>query len=216
MKLASSLIKSTYKTTYKAAKSTSNYIKSYIVDTDTTEKPKISWMSMMIIFKNPKGGLVLDKAYIFIGDIPEHFHAYYINFMNWSVIGDSLIYNGEIYDKVKKVMTTMIEIDPLKVHLHCRVGDTIFDPDYFTENPSYYFHYFSNPKNKIYTAIHQQLTQDKVEVFDFTQTCPPLSKMSVQDRAARIYDPRFFTFHHQIYGKRMDHVMFSGLMHDML
>lgn len=127
--------------------------------------------------------------------------------MNWTVINDDLIYN---------LINDKNIIDPLEVHLHCRVGDTHFDVDYFINNPTYYNHYFSSPNSKIYKAIKSQLVPEKVEVFDLTTMFPPLSKLSIKARSERINDPRFFTFKHQIYGQKMDHVMFSGIMCYML
>lgn len=47
MKLASSLLKSTYKTIYSAAKSTSKYVKSYVTGNNKTNKTLISWTSMI-------------------------------------------------------------------------------------------------------------------------------------------------------------------------
>lgn len=222
MYLASSLVKSTYKSaksttkyTYKAAKYTYKAAKYYVVSPDNSNNSNniegLSWSSYMILFKNPKGGLVLDKAYIFLGDIPEHFHAYYINFMNWSVSEDKLIYTGQIYDKIKKKMETMVEIDSLQVHLHIHVGDTPFETNYFTDNPTYFLHYFSNSDNKIYAAIKDQLTPSKVEILNFTDSCSMRSILTLRERAERVCDPRFFDYKHQIYGDNLDHVMFTGI-----
>jgi len=187
------------KTATSILKSTTKYLKSYVSMDNGNENLVLSWSSYLILYKNPKGGLILYKAYIFLGDIPNYYHAYYINFINWSFQNNQLSYMG-------------LKIDPNNVHIHYHPGDTIYETNFFTENPSYYNHYFSSPSNKIYLSIKDQLVSEKVSVFDFTDACPMLSKISIKERTEKFVDPRFSNHRHQIYGENQDHAMLTGLV----
>lgn len=199
------MIKSTIKSTYKTVRATGKYVKSCVV-TPTLDKNILSWTSFIILFKHPKGTLVLDTAYIFIGDIPDNIHAYYINFMNWSVNNNQLIYKPS--KDVKKII-----VNPENIHLHIHVGDTPFDSSYFTDNPIYFLHFFSSPQNKTYKAIKEQLISSKIKIYNINNR---ISQLNLRDRSEKILDPRFSTHKHQIYGEHLDHVVFTGLNIDIL
>lgn len=184
-------------------KSVYKYAKSYIVIDETKEKFVLSWSSYLVFFKNPKGGLILDRAYIFLGDIPMYFQAYYINFVNWRIVGNELYYCPRGTD---------MKVDPEHVHIHFHPGDSIFDSNFFKENPAYFKHFFSSPNNKIYLSIKNQLTYDKISVFNFMDTCPMLSKISIKERCEKFVDPRFSILRHQIYGEQLDHALYTGLL----
>ena len=154
-------------------KSTYKLGKSLIV---TENAMKLSWLSVLILYKDQKKGFILHKACIFIGNIPEHYYAYFLDFPS----------NSEIY-------------------LHIHIGDTIFDVNYFTDNPLYYRHYVSNLRNKIWKLVNNSL-ENKVRIINLTESFGPLSKIS--DRIKKIIHPRFSN--KQIYGTNMDHVLFSG------
>ena len=184
-----SLIKSSYK-----------LAKSYL--SEPTQNAKISWTSILILYKDDKNKLRLEKGYIFIGDISDNIHGYYTNFVNWNTINNKLIYNN-------------IAVDPYQVHLHVHVGDTIFETDYFKDNPTFYSHYFSSPGNKIYKAIKEEIQPNKIKIINFTDN-RLYSKLSLKERLDRFHDPRFFTSKRQIYGESMDHLMYTGLNIAML
>lgn len=220
MKTATSIVK----LPYKMAKSGWKYVYPSLPDpvtelpeeiVDDFELPltnmanKLSWSSFLVLYKHPKLGLLVDKAYIFLGDIPEHFHSYFINFINWGITSDkdATDHNVLLYNNT--------EIDPMNVHLHIHVGDSPYDTEHFLAHPTYYRHYFSDPKNKIYKAISGSFKASRVFVCN-TGDYPPLSNKSLHERAEKFIDPRFFNFRRQVYGKNMDHVMFTGLNYKVL
>ena len=154
-------------------KSTYKLSKSYLLSPTET---KLSWLSVLVLIKLPGKNLILDQAYIFIGNIPEHYYAYYFNL-------------------------------PANSSLHLHVGDTNFDLDYFFDNPLYYRHYVSNPRNKIWKLISPDLTADKVKIINLIEKYGPSSKVSPTERAKKILHPLLPCF--EIYGRNMDHVMLS-------
>ncbi len=154
-------------------KSTYKFSKSYL---STTTETKLSWLSVLVLSKLPGKNSVLEQAYIFIGNIPEHYYAYYLNLS-------------------------------VNSYLHMHVGDTAFDLNYFLDNPLYYCHYVSNPRNKIWKLISPTLSVDKVKIINLIEKYGPFSKLSPTERAKKIFHPLFSRF--EIYGINMDHVMLS-------
>jgi len=166
---------------------------------NVSEKLILSWSSYLILYKKAKGGLILYRGYVFLGDIPDFYHAYYINFINWSIQNGELFYQGE-------------KIEPENVHIHYHTGDTIFDANFFIENPDYYNHYFSSPSNKIYLSIKEQLTPNRISILNFVGKCSMLSKLSVRERTEKFMDPRFSDSRRQVYGENQDHAMLTGIL----
>ena len=155
-------------------KSTYKLSKKYL-STSTTEI-KLSWLSVLVLVRLPGKNLVLEQAYIFVGNIPEHYYAYYLNL-------------------------------PINSSIHIHVGDTNFDLKYFLENPLYYRHYVSNPRNKIWKIISHQLSVEKVKIINLIEKYGPFSKICISERTKKILHPLFTRF--EIYGRNMDHVMLS-------
>ncbi len=217
MQYASSLAKSTYKGTKSAAKYMASYVipsnstistdKSTDEPTVTDQKLQYSWVSCLIFFRMPHGNYILDQACILVGDIPAGYHGFFTNFTNWTVQGNRLYYTGDISDQNEP----MVEIDPSNVHIHFKVGDSIFDRERFAENPANYLYYVSSPKSKMYKLISDQLTYEKVKIYDLSFEYGPISALSYKERTAKIQDPRFLTDKYQVYGKEMEHVMYSGI-----
>ena len=181
-----SLIKSSYKAT-----------KSYLFPPIEPNNGKISWTSVLLLYKDHKNKLLLAQGYVFVGNVPPNIHAYYTNFVNWITMNGQLLYNGNI-------------INPREIYLHFHVGDTMFGYDYFEESPTFYSHYFSSPTNKIYKAIREEIIPDKIKIINLTDN-GLYSKLSLKERCDRIHDPRFFSAKRQIYGEKMDHLMYTGL-----
>ena len=185
------------RSSYKSAKS---YFK-------PPENNNISWLSVLVLFKAPELGLVLDTGYIFIGDIPDHKHAYYINFINWTVQGTKLKYNQNLFNKRNKKISSLIH--PKNIHLHCKSGNIAYSVEDFLKDPTHYYHFFPSEGNKIYRSIQVQMVPEKIKIIDFTNKYPPLSKKSPKDRVKNLQDDRFLKY--QIYGNNMDHKLFSGI-----
>ena len=213
MRYASSLAKSTYNGTKSAAK----YMASYVIPSNSTKSTnesivtdqtlQYSWVSCLIFFRTPHDNYILDQACILVGDIPAGYHGFFTNFTNWTVKGNRLYYTGDINSTEKD----MVEINPLNVHIHIKVGDTILDKGKFAENPANYLYYVSSPKSKMYKLISDQLTYEKVKIYDLSYEYGPLSALSYKERTAKIQDPRFLADKYQVYGKDMENVMYSGI-----
>jgi len=188
-------MKSVIKSTYKAGK----YVASYVVGSDDSKtKNNLSWQSYIIMYKHPKTKkLIIDQAYIFVGNMPANYHSYYINFVNWEIMYKTLYINK-------------LKIDPDDIHLHIKIGNTPFDIDYFIDNPTYYLHFFPNPKSRIYKAVASQLDPNKIKVIDLTEH-GKINPLSIPEISKNIIDPRFKTFKHQVYGKKLDNVIFTGI-----
>lgn len=160
-------------------KSSYKFGKSLITSTET--EMKLSWLSVLVLYKDPKNGFILYKAYIFIGNIPDHYYGYFLDFpSNYTPCPE--------------------------IYLHIHIGDTIFDINYFTDNPAYYRHYVSNPRNKIWKIVNDNL-DNKVKIINYSDK-DPLFKIPISDRAKKIIHPRFNN--KQVYGTNMDHVLFSN------
>ncbi len=188
-------------------KNTGKYLKSFVI---TPEIPRLSYSSYILFFKAPDGKLVVDKAYIFLGNIPDYFANQYLTLINWSVMDGNLIYGGEIYDSVEKKFKTFIEIDSIEVYLHIKVGTIRKLPKDIQPDINLFF---SNPDSKLAKSLD---LNDKVKIVDMSDVFGRLDLTSIKDRVENTDDPRFYTYKHQIYGKDMDQVMFCGLNLDLL
>ena len=208
--------KSLVKSTIGLTKSTGKYLVSYVKSSSKTKTPKLSWVSCLIFFRTPFKTYQVDTAVILVGDIPANHHGFFTNMMNWHVIDNRLIYTGELYNSVTGKTLTMIEIDPFQVYLHFKVGDTPDDIGYFTENPNWYQLFFSNPGSKTYRLIKPSLDQVEVKIHNLTRELGSLSEKPIKDRAYQINDPRFHTYKYNVYGREMEHAMYTGLDMDKL
>lgn len=176
----------------------------------------ISWTSYIIFFAVPGKRLVVDEAFIFVGNIPPSYHSYFINFINWTIIGENtLLYNGIINDPKKETSTTMLEIDPDDIHLHIKVGDTVCkterDKEQFYDDPTKCVYFFSGPESQMYKYMKDQLTVDKIRVYDMSGSFGQSSDLSFKERCRKIVDPRFKMDNYRIYGKDREQIVFSGL-----
>jgi hypothetical protein len=192
-----------------------NTIKTKNINDDNCDlKPRLSWTSYILFFVSPYGDIILDQAYIFIGNVPNYYVGYYINFINWIKINNRTVYTREIpipKNNNKKHVDNYIEIDPDDIHLHIRVGNTPFDKEYFIDNPTYYLHFFSKPSH-LYKSIKNQLTPDKIKIIDISEDFGPIDDKTIRERAESIDDPRFKNYKHQIYGSDMSNIMFTGII----
>lgn len=182
--------------------------------TDSTLTEKISYMSCLLFFKTPFKTFVLDQAYILIGNIPNNYHSYFVNFSNWENFGDNLIYKNPIYNPKTNQYAHNIEINPHEIYMHIKFGDISCKKEYLFENPNYYEYFFSNPKSKLYKLIKHQL--NNIKIYDFTKEYGKTDKHALKQRSEKVTDPRFYKYKHQIYGKDMEHVMFIGINKDFL
>lgn len=203
MNYAASLIKSVYK----GSKSTIKYYfsdKSYNKDTPDQDKSdqnefneiktKYSWLSCVIFYRNSKNKYVVDQACIILGNSPPSYHAFFTNFTGWSVNDNKLYLNNT-------------EIDYKNVYIHIRVGNTIGNiNDIDIRNPNYYF----PNNNKISKLIGDQIIS-KIKVYDISNDYGLLCNEKLEKRIRKIIDPRFLTYKHQIYGRKMENKMYNGL-----
>ena len=167
-----------------------NYAKSFFSNPEI----RYSWVSVLIIFTD-NGNLVLDKGYVFLGDLPIHYLGYCCNFTNFSIISGNLYYlyqNG-----VAK------QIDPAKVYLHVKISQVPFEIT--RENLNYWNLFFSSINNKMYKAISPYLDDNHIKMIDFT------GKFSHKKRlkSSNIFHPLFSE--KQTYGINMDQTLFSKL-----
>lgn len=135
------------------------YAKSFIV----SEPVKTYWTSGFIFFTVNKQ-VILDKAFIIIGNIPVGHYSYYCNFSNWQVVDDKLYHitsNGRIL------------VDPSKVHLHLKYNfttDITFDfmDDVINNTNHINWNLFvSHPNSKIFKSVRDQLLNlQKLKVID--------------------------------------------------
>lgn len=180
------------------------------------ENNLLSWQSYILLFKNPRGKLIIDKIYIFIGNVPNNYYSYYINFTNWTInenINENKnIENENSENKSKLYVYNNKNINPDDIHLHIKIGNTKFDKDYFIKNPDFYLHFFPSSKGKIYKRIKSQITKDKIKIIDLTEKFGFFNKTSPKKIAKNLQNPLFKKYKHQIYGKNLNHVIFSGLV----
>lgn len=118
---------------------------------------KYRWISALIVFSDG-GEIVLDKGYLFLGDLPIYYLGYYCNFTNFSVI------EGKLYYFYKNGVVK--QIDPAKVHLHIKFGQSPFEIS--LENINYWNLFFSSVKNKIYISISNDLNEKNITMIDIS------------------------------------------------
>ena len=152
------------------------------------------WTSCLLLFYDRKK-LVLDSGFVILGDLPPHFFSYYCNFSNFIVRDNTLYYLYK--DGITK------KIDPSKVHLHIKKGETIFDID--LKNCNYWNLFFSSPTNKIYKSISSSLTLEKIRLIDVRGKY----KIKKAEKISKIEHPLFER--KQIYGEKMEQGIFSKI-----
>lgn len=217
MNYATSLAKSTYKGTKSMVKS----VVSYVVPTDNpnsnpnidnkNDEKEYSWLSCIIFFRTPYGKYIVDQGCIILGNVPTGYHGLFTNFTNWTVKEDHIFYNKEILDPSTGNGHSMLEIDPSNVYLHIRVGDSNLEKSEIVKNISNYEYYVPTHTNRMYKFIADQLIYPKVKIFDLTGDYGSLSTDSLKERISKIFDPRFMSYKHQIYGKDLENLMYNGI-----
>ena len=155
------------------------------------------WVSILIIFKDG-GNLVLDKGYVFLGDIPNDYLGYYCNLTNFCIIDSNLYYFYKT--------GVLKQIDPKSVLIHVKFGQAPFEIS--KENIKYWNLFFSSMKNPIYKSIKNYLNEDKIHMLNLFHSTKKRLKSSNSKH------PLFSK--KQIYGEKMDQVIFSELNLDYL
>jgi hypothetical protein len=216
MEYASSLVKSTYKGAKSVSKSATKYASTYFKGDKNKKESKLSWVSYLVFFRSPFGKMILDQATIFVGNVPNHYYAYFTNFVNWKIIDNELYYMGELYNPETDKMVTGVQISPDTVYLHIRHGDIDSNIECITKNPTNYLYFVSDPKNKVYRMIRKQLNPDKVKIYDVTNTFGHSNPDSLKDRSENTYDPRFREYGRQVYGSELEHAMYSGVIPEVI
>ena len=163
-----------------------------------SSQPRHRWTSILILFKDEENW-VLDKGYVFLGDIPVDSLGYYCNFTNFSIVDGELYYFYKNTGKAK-------QIDPKKVYVHVKFGQVPFEIT--KENIKYWNLFFSSFKNPIYKSIKHSLTEDNINMLNLFHS--PKKRL----RAENVKHPLFAQ--KEIYGEKLDHVMFSGLNFEVL
>lgn len=164
----------------------------YLFSSSTTNS---KWVSVLIIFSD-ENQTILDKGFIFPGEIPRHYFAYFCNFSNFTVIEQKLYYfysNG-----IAK------QIDPNKVFLHIKFGNAPYN---VFDKTDMWNLFFSSSNSKIYGSIKDSL-KDKVKLLNVENVTSNRLKVD------NINHPLFKT--KQIYGTSMDQVILSGLNIDLM
>jgi len=166
------------------------------------------------MFKTPYGSLIVDKAFILIGNVPIDYYGYFANLSNWTTRNGELIYTGEIYNPIEREMVTDTPIDPEKVYIHFKIGNSHNSIQKIQDYP-YDWKYFFPKSNKTYSRIQTQLI-DKIRIIDCTHKYGPAFKVSLKKRAYKMYDPRFDERKQKIYGVHMNHIGFAGINTNMI
>ena len=125
----------------------------------------IDGTSILILFKD-ENKWVLDKGYVFLGDIPADSLGYYCNFTNFSVMNDKLYYFYKTQIESGNVYKTGVakQIDPKNVRIHIKFGKAPFEIT--KENIKYWNLFFSSINNTIYKSIRNDLNEDKIHMLN--------------------------------------------------
>ena len=165
-----------------------------------SNEPRNVWFSFLIIFKD-ENVTVLDKGFIFLGEIPIDAFAYYCNFTNFSKIDNNLYYfykNG-----------TAKQIDPSKVFLHIKFGQSSFDlsAEIFRDK-DYSNLFFSSKISSICESIIKYLSKKNtnINILDFSNI-----KVSSKRRAKPENIKHPFFRKKEIYGTNLDQIILSDL-----
>jgi len=169
------------------------YAKSYIVT--PTFYPQ--WMSFILFFKDSENNIILDKAYLFTGNIPKNYFSHYINFPNWKITNEKLVY---IKDGEK------IKVDPKKVFLYFKLGSEDYNVDLVKENIAYWYNFVSSPSNKLFQQISPQFNKTNLKIIN-------IEKKKRQKNYIKnifdIIDPKFHSV--KYFGKNYTQGCFSNL-----
>jgi hypothetical protein len=121
--------------------------------------------------------------------------GYYINFTNFNLVG------GHIFYMCKNGTTKYL--DPKKIHLHFKFGQTPFQLS--EENRSYWNIFFSSTDSKIYKSIKSDLDIEHITMVNFPNYVPSKKRLT----ASNVSHPLFTS--KQIYGIHMDQVILSSI-----
>lgn len=170
-----------------------NYAKSFITSASNSELPlNYRWVSVLILFVD-NGKTVLDKGYIFLGDISIN-SLFHIQFTNFNIIENNILYmykNG-----------SSKYIESKKIYLHFKFGQSSFPIS--EQNINYWNNFFSSPTNKIYNSISNDLNIKHIKLVN----SPHISSKK-RLTPANISHPLFFS--KRIYGILMDQVILSDV-----
>ena len=164
-----------------------------------SSEPSHRWTSILILFKD-EGSWVLDKGYVFLGDIPIDSLGYYCNFTNFSIINKKLYYFHKSSQK-DDITGKAKQIDPKKVCVHIKFGQAAFEIT--QENIKYWNLFFSSVNNPIYKSIQNYLTEDRINMLNLYHS--PKRRLKREN----VKHP-FFT-QKEIYGQNLDQVILSSL-----
>ena len=169
-----------------------NYAKSFWNTTEVSQTYR--WVSVLILF-NDGNKIVLDKGYVFLGDIPLNHICNYINFTNFNLIGGHIFY-------MSKNGTTKY-IDPNKIHLHFKFGQSPFS--WSEDNRAHWNLFFSSIDSKIYKSIESDLDKEHITMIKLTESVSSKKRLTPSNLTHPLFSSK------QIYGITMDQVILSGV-----
>lgn len=184
----------------KSLKSGFKYAKSFFVT--PKNKNQNVWTSGMLVFHDGEK-LCLDYSFIIIGNIPEHYFSYYVNFNNWAVVDGKLFYVGKYQEQP-------VEVHPENVYLYIKVGSTPLNKDDILNNPKYWQYYVSHPDDKIFNMIKYKFKYRIPKIIDLSFRFPYKNNKTVKTRSMN--HPMFKCIRY--FGD--DRVIFSDIYHKNL
>lgn len=168
-----------------------SYVKSFWGDTSVPEN--LRWVSVLILFSDGER-MVLDKGYVFVGDVPISGIGNYINFTNFNIIGGHIFY-------MSKNGTTKY-LDPDKIHLHFKFGHSPFT--WSEDDRAYWNLFFSSTESKIYKSIENYLDKEHITMIKLSPL-PSKKRLTAENLNHPLFSSK------QIYGVNMDQVILSGI-----
>lgn len=158
-------------------KSGFKYTKSFFSNPE--KKDKNIWTSGMLLFHDGER-LRIDYSFIIVGNIPKHYLSYYVNFNNWSIICKKLYYIGG---------EEAVKVYPENVYLYLKTGIIPFSKKEIFKNPTHWNNFVSNPDDKIFNMVKNQLSYKKPKIIDLSYEFP--YKKKIHNKLREMNHPMF-------------------------